>query len=283
VGDREWVSIMERAAACLDAAPFGLAIIDPDDGRVAHANPAMASMCIDPASFAARVAVDPDRDTYAAVDGPGDLTVHVARFRAFRGPGAVVAVMATDFDNTFDPQDLEKTLNPPFEIHVAYDLDLVAVAVDPRHVEFGMDPADQIGSHGLLMAHPEDAVAVSPIARAVAAGEVEVASYTVRVAGPAGAWTNVTVTVRRFHGDRPGVLATNVPRDVVQETIDIARLTDRELDVVAGLLAGRRPAQVADDLDVSIHTVRHQMTALFGKLGVGGQADLIQRYRLPVR
>lgn len=58
-------------------------------------------------------------------------------------------------------------------------------------------------------------------------------------------------------------------------------LDDRERAVAWALLTGRRPAQIASELGISVHTVRHRMTTLFRKLGVDGQVELQRRYHVP--
>lgn len=190
----DWLKIMVRGARCLDALPFGLTIVDPRTGEIAHHNEAMATLLGQPVpatvadldalglvpalvreEFVALGRSLDDEDRHAVVDttvehpdgSVRELRVHLAHFHALRGEGSVLAITVMGFDNTFDYQDLEWSLNPPGEIHVVYDLDLVAVAADQGHVEYGIDPAAQIGTQGFLVSHPEDAVAVSPKVRAV--------------------------------------------------------------------------------------------------------------------
>lgn len=304
----DWLKIMVRGARCLDAVPFGLTIVDPRTGEIAHHNQAMATLLGQPVPatvaeldalgvvparvrqefVAVGLSLD-DEDRYAVVDttvqhpdgSVRELTVHLAHFHAFRGEGSVLAITVMGFDNTFDYEDLEWSLNPPGEIHVVYDLDLVAVAADQRHVEYGIDPAAQIGTQGFLVSHPEDAVAVSPKVRAVVTGEALDAQYTVRVIGPAAAWTTVSVTISRFVGAEDLLLVTNTPRDVAQVPLDHEDLDDRERAIAWALLTGRRPAQIASEQGISVHTVRHWMTTLFRKLGVDGQVELQRRYHVP--
>lgn len=52
-------------------------------------------------------------------------------------------------------------------------------------------------------------------------------------------------------------------------------LSDREREVVLGLLAHRRVAAIAAHLDISPHTVRNHLKAIFAKLGVGSQQALL--------
>ncbi len=54
-------------------------------------------------------------------------------------------------------------------------------------------------------------------------------------------------------------------------SVDLARLTRREHDVLAGLVAGQAPKEIAAALGVAVPTVRTQVRQLFAKLGVNNQ------------
>jgi DNA-binding NarL/FixJ family response regulator len=58
-----------------------------------------------------------------------------------------------------------------------------------------------------------------------------------------------------------------------------ADLTAREQRVLDLLLQGFRIAHIADTLHLSRHTVRNHLKAIFGKLDVHSQAELISTYR----
>jgi len=47
--------------------------------------------------------------------------------------------------------------------------------------------------------------------------------------------------------------------------------------VLAALLQGKRPIEIAAEREVAISTVRSQLKRLFAKTGCRGQADLIRR------
>jgi len=53
-------------------------------------------------------------------------------------------------------------------------------------------------------------------------------------------------------------------------------LTFAESEVLGLLTAGLRPAEIADDLGVSVDTVRTHLRAIFGKTGTSRQADLVR-------
>lgn len=301
----DWMSIMVRGARRLESVPFGLAIVDPTTGAIRYHNPAMAMLLGQPPPAtvadvdAVGVVSAQDRDLFLAIrESLGDedscavvdtevtdpdgqvkeITVRVAHFHAVRGDGSVLVVTATDFDNTFDYTDLELSLDPPGEIHVVYDLDLVAVAVDQRLLEYGIDPADHVGTHAFLMGHPEDTVTINPKARAVAVGEAREAQYAIRVIGPAAAWTTVAVTISRFRGRDDLLLVTNIPQDIFQVPLEDQALDEREMAIGHLLLAGHRPAKIAEEHGLSVHTVRHRMTTLFRTLGVDSQVELQRKY-----
>ncbi|MGE0126912.1 MAG: response regulator [Blastocatellales bacterium] len=62
-------------------------------------------------------------------------------------------------------------------------------------------------------------------------------------------------------------------RDEYQE-VKIARLTDREREVVELVGQGMRNQQIADKLCISVITVRHHLTSIFSKLEVGDRFEL---------
>ena len=58
------------------------------------------------------------------------------------------------------------------------------------------------------------------------------------------------------------------------EDVKIARLTDREREVVELVGKGMRNQQIADKLCISVITVRHHLTSIFSKLEVGDRFEL---------
>jgi NarL family two-component system response regulator LiaR len=58
------------------------------------------------------------------------------------------------------------------------------------------------------------------------------------------------------------------------EEVKMARLTDREREVVELIGQGMRNQQIADKLCISIITVRHHLTSIFSKLEVGDRFEL---------
>ncbi|MFN0087851.1 MAG: response regulator [Blastocatellia bacterium] len=71
----------------------------------------------------------------------------------------------------------------------------------------------------------------------------------------------------------------SVPRDEGEEA-KIARLTDREREVIQLIGQGMRNQQIADKLFISVITVRHHLSSIFNKLDVGDRFELaIYSYR----
>ncbi len=60
---------------------------------------------------------------------------------------------------------------------------------------------------------------------------------------------------------------------------ELAALSAREKEVLTHLMAGSRVPAIAKELFISPHTVRNHLKALFRKLDVGTQAELIERVR----
>jgi len=58
------------------------------------------------------------------------------------------------------------------------------------------------------------------------------------------------------------------------EDVKIARLTDREREVIELVGQGMRNQQIADKLCISVITVRHHLTSIFSKLEVGDRFEL---------
>jgi len=55
----------------------------------------------------------------------------------------------------------------------------------------------------------------------------------------------------------------------------VATITKREREVVALVGAGWKNEQIADHLSITVTTVRHHLTSIFGKLGVKGRFNLV--------
>ncbi len=72
----------------------------------------------------------------------------------------------------------------------------------------------------------------------------------------------------------------NQPQQDDYESVKIARLTEREREVVTLIGEGLRNQQIADRLCISVITVRHHLSSVFSKLEVGDRFELaIYSYR----
>jgi DNA-binding NarL/FixJ family response regulator len=65
-----------------------------------------------------------------------------------------------------------------------------------------------------------------------------------------------------------------VSRRDAYEEVKIARLTDREREVIELIGQGMRNQQIADKLCISVITVRHHLTSIFSKLELGDRFEL---------
>lgn len=65
-----------------------------------------------------------------------------------------------------------------------------------------------------------------------------------------------------------------VSRRDAYEEVKMARLTDREREVIELIGQGMRNQQIADKLCISVITVRHHLTSIFSKLELGDRFEL---------
>lgn len=78
--------------------------------------------------------------------------------------------------------------------------------------------------------------------------------------------SEVVVSVLSVRDDRPGRVLDAQVRD---------QLTAREAEIVRLALEGRRDSEIAGELYLSTHTVKHHIKAIYAKLGVHSRAELI--------
>jgi DNA-binding CsgD family transcriptional regulator len=75
--------------------------------------------------------------------------------------------------------------------------------------------------------------------------------------------------------------ATGATNSWSPEHAGLEILSPRERDVCRLLLSGKSAAEIADKLYISIHTARNHRKAIYRKLGVSSQIELIQTISPP--
>jgi DNA-binding CsgD family transcriptional regulator len=63
--------------------------------------------------------------------------------------------------------------------------------------------------------------------------------------------------------------------DPSHASLDLSRLSARELEIVQRLLAGDRVPRIADSMYLARSTVRNHLSSVFRKFGVNSQQQLI--------
>lgn len=71
------------------------------------------------------------------------------------------------------------------------------------------------------------------------------------------------------------MLSSGKNKDLSSDEAKIATLTDRELQVIHLIALGLKNKPIGEELFISETTVRHHLTSVFGKLGVGSRLELI--------
>ena len=81
--------------------------------------------------------------------------------------------------------------------------------------------------------------------------------------------TLVETTLRVLEGS-----SASIPVDSTQVAL-LARLTQRELEIASLVGRGNEPASIAQDLGISLHTVRNHLKKVYRKLEVHSQIELV--------
>jgi DNA-binding CsgD family transcriptional regulator len=301
----EWLEGFATSMPMLEGLRFGSVVVDARTGRVVATNPRARQLLGGPVPervqdlVEAGVLARPSFDALVAAAGThpaswrSEITLHRADGRAdlvvFAGtvehPGidarVVVAMLAEQGrERIFVDYDMPD--DAPFELRFTYDERLRIRGIDPRLGVYWDDPTEGLGGYVWLSMHPADIHLAAPWLERIVTGQLDRVEYTVRVHTHLGNWTPAHVELHRLLGDSdtPIVASMTLVGDF-KETIDDGRLTPRELAVVAALFDGRRVPQIAARDGVSVKTLRNQLTAVYRKLGVTDQVELLGTYHRP--
>jgi len=80
--------------------------------------------------------------------------------------------------------------------------------------------------------------------------------------------------IRAFERDPDAAVADDVARQPL-----VVPLTDRELEVLAQLATGKPNREIADELYVSLNTVKKHVTHILDKLGASNRTAAVDRAR----
>jgi len=170
--------------------------------------------------------------------------------------------------------DVASLLGRPAEELIGQSLLSLFTPEDLTSLLFGLGQlagSQQPVSLALRLARPDGSTAASRLVLAPF-GPSPACAFAIQSAEPAGA--DPLLPLRRFG---QGIAAARSAREL---TIDRARsalseLTSRELQIVNRLLAGDRVPAISRQLYLAQSTVRNHLSAVFAKLGVRSQQELI--------
>lgn len=70
--------------------------------------------------------------------------------------------------------------------------------------------------------------------------------------------------------------APALPRTSIRRVAGLDALSPREREILKALLEHRRPRQIAQELFISVHTVRNHLKSIYAKLDVHSHAELVE-------
>jgi DNA-binding CsgD family transcriptional regulator len=212
-------------------------------------------------------------------DGSRAMSVDILHHRRpLIGAEAVVATLHEQVDAAVGTA---RTSVVDTRFWLVYDHQMRIVAADPRMTRIGIDPKAQVGLVAALTVHPDDLPAAMPKVLGVIAERSDVADFVVRIRGDRG-WVRVQVELRRLLApEGPLLIGLVQVAQTVRRNVPDGVLSGRETAIVAGLHDGLRVAMIADRDHVSVKTVRNQLAAIYRKLGVTGQEELLRTFSRP--
>ncbi len=167
--------------------------------------------------------------------------------------------------------------------------DLVIEYMSPLASEVGGWLPSQIeGRNALELIHPEDQLLVAEALDRLRAtssgaeGPVSIEAINLRAKAIGGEWLRVDARAANLLDD-PGVGGIIVLFSAVGDPLDMAfgevaaKLTPREREVVYMITDGYRVSTIARELGLAASTVRNHLSAIFHKLGVANQSQLVER------
>lgn len=157
----------------------------------------------------------------------------------------------------------------------------VTLAVDPEGQVVARTPgaqavlADLTGAAIGAIALPPTVIA--PIERVRA--RPEAGPLITRVRGLSGSWYRLCVSPFEDH---PGHFALTIDptraSDLTPIYLSSYGLTPREIEVVSNLLRGLSAKEIAAEFDISTHTIRDHIKAIYQKIGVRSRGELHARF-----
>jgi DNA-binding CsgD family transcriptional regulator len=301
-----WFDQFEQSMQVMSHMLFGSLVVDVATGRIVASNPRAVELLggLEPTSMdqlvddgvlsknafremAAHAEAERAESwrmdvTLHLPDGPAERTVIGSSVDDPASGARAIVAMLCERGNERIFVDIEMPDPAPLQLHVLYDDELRVLANDPRMRAYWDDPTEEVGAIVWLFTHPADIHLAHSLVHRLRAGELSTIEYTVRVRTPWGNWTPAHLELRRMLTTGTTIfLATMTFVGDFKETIGPGQLTPRELAVVGALFKGRRVPQIARRDQVSEKTLRNQLTAIYRKLDVSDQGDLLETYHPP--
>lgn len=152
----------------------------------------------------------------------------------------------------------------------------------------GHDSADVVGRHFTDVAVANDLNKVIGRLAEVASGQLDEHTGTMQIANRhTGAFDTFVVCAQPFElGDRTAAIVSMLPAAPPEPTdaalasyLDEFRLSGREREILGLVNEGYRVSTIAKSLFISPSTVRNHLSAIFRKVGVANQAELLERLK----
>ncbi|HMJ78627.1 MAG TPA: helix-turn-helix transcriptional regulator, partial [Iamia sp.] len=287
-----WFDCFGASMAAIEHMRFGTVVVDAATGRIVASNPRAREVLggevpervqdlVDAGVVGGPAYEDLASHAFAGSDAwRSELTLHLPT-----GPREIVVIAATVDQPRLGaraivalvcPRGEERVIveapwpdAPPLQLRFTYDEHLRIRGIDPDMGVYWDDPTKELGALIWVCIHPADIHLVVPWTERLVTGELDRVEYTVRVITHMGNWTPAHFELRRLlsDSDAPITVTLTLVGDF-KDTIAAGQLTPREQAVVAALFDGHRVPQIAARDDVSVKTLRNQLTAVYRKLGV---------------